>query len=242
MFGVGNGALQVTSPRAITTDPRESDAFVRLVADVHAANKIFGTDVPNVAAVVVGVTLDSILHVVGIGVGFVTLCSDVTARTWRRCSRGRWSRASRAAGGWRFRSGVPVEIESEVDSRVVVNSVQVFLEVADSTQVRVADTFGVGITGVNATQEGDRAHSGEVAAIVIFATFKLVGRAIATAVYGAGILDGLLTLIKSRRGRDGCTGGRWNFACIGWQAEAWAGHSGRRQRRARVLRSIARDH
>jgi hypothetical protein len=222
VFSVGNGALQVASPRAIATDPRESDTLVRLVADIHAGNKVFGTDVANVTAVVVGVTLDSVLHVFGICVRFITLGSDITARAWRRCSSGRWCRASRSTGRRRFRSGIPVKIESEIDSRIVVRSVQVFLEVTDSTQVRVADAFGVGIAGVDATQEGDGAHSGEVAAIVIFATFKLVGRAIATTVDGPGVLDGLLTLIKSRRSREGCTGGRWKFACICWQAEARA--------------------
>lgn len=79
MFGVGNGALQVASPRAVATDPREDDALVRLVADIHAGNKVFGADVANVATIVVGVTLDSILHVVGVGVSFITLGSDVTA-------------------------------------------------------------------------------------------------------------------------------------------------------------------
>ena len=115
----GDRSLQVTSPRAVATDPRESDALVRLIAGVHAANKVFGANGSNVAAIVVGATLDGIRHLFGAGVRVNTVGGDVTARSWCSCRRSRRRRdCRRCARGWRFGSRVPVDVDSKVDRRV----------------------------------------------------------------------------------------------------------------------------
>ena len=78
-------SFQVTGTRAVTASPRESNALVFLVAGIHAADKVFGVSASEVATVVIGTTLDSVLCVVSISVGLSIVGSDVSARASFGC-------------------------------------------------------------------------------------------------------------------------------------------------------------